>query len=384
MPRSSLIPLHSDKPAGYACSLIVRPCEGMMIMTCQPFSPLSPPVLLKLSLLAAGLSILAACSPSGPAEPQACGTENKTLNLGFYAYFAPVSYSEAEDPASPLFNVHEGYEADLLEAMEAMDNPKLSFNRRAIAQWADIWLQAATPEYDIVGGGITILDSRTRDAKGNKAVAFTSGHIKFRQSLLVRPEDAERLAGYADLTEDVRVGGLAGTTGEHRLLELAGLVDEEGVLTGGTRVDTTQGVVVADGSSEYVITAAGESPSLVGRTHLYPPNRDMPQVVYLGDAAGEVELLEALGDGRIDALARGEVGNRDAARNHGGAFVVTALDEAVEVGGFAVAADDTYLTACLDERLDWLTDSQEIGYGEWTEDPSVFLRRARMWNERAR
>ena len=353
-------------------------------MTCQPSSPLSPPVLLKLSLLAAGLSILAACSPSGPAEPQACGTDNKTLNLGFYAYFAPVSYSEAEDPSSPLFNVHEGYEADLLEAMEAMDNPKLSFNRRAIAQWADIWLQAATPEYDIVGGGITILDSRTRDAEGNKAVAFTSGHIKFRQSLLVRPEDAERLAGYADLTADVRVGGLAGTTGEHRLLELAGLVDEEGVLTGGTRVDTPQGVVVADGSSEYVITAAGESPSLVGRTHLYPPNRDMPQVVYLGDAAGEVELLEALGDGRIDALARGEVGNRDAARNHGGAFVVTVLDEAVEVGGFAVAADDTYLTACLDERLDWLTDSQEIGYGEWTEDPSVFLRRARVWNERAR
>ena len=155
--------------------------------------------------------------------------------------------------------IFEGMElGGVLEAMEAMDNPKLSFNRRAIAQWGDIWLQAATPEYDIVGCGITILDSRTRDAQGNKAVAFTSGHIKFRQSLLVRPEDAERLAGYADLTEDVRVGGLAGTTGEHRLLELAGLVDEEGVLTGGTRVDTTQGVVVADGNSEYVITAAGE------------------------------------------------------------------------------------------------------------------------------
>ena len=155
--------------------------------------------------------------------------------------------------------IFEGMElGGVLEAMEAMDNPKLSFNRRAIAQWGDIWLQAATPEYDIVGCGITILDSRTRDAQGDKAVAFTSGHIKFRQSLLVRPEDAERLAGYADLTEDVRVGGLAGTTGEHRLLELAGLVDEEGVLTGGTRVDTTQGVVVADGNSEYVITAAGE------------------------------------------------------------------------------------------------------------------------------
>ena len=177
---------------------------------------------------------------------------------------------------------------------------------------------------------------------------------------------------------------MAGTTGEHRLLELVGLVDGRGVLTRGARVDTPQGVAVADGGTGFVITAAGESPRLVGRTQLHPPTRDMPQVVYLGNEAGEAELLEALGDGRIDALARGEVGNRDAARAFGGAFVVTALDEAVEVGGFAVAADDTYLAACLDERLDWLTDRQEIGYGEWTEDPLVFMRRARMWNYRAR
>ena len=353
-------------------------------MTCWPSKPLSPSVLLRLSLLAVGLSILAACSPTEAARPQTCGTENKTLNVGFYAYFAPVSYSEADDPSSPLFNVHKGYEADLLTAVEAMENPELSFNRRAIAQWDDIWLRAATPQYDIVGGGITILDSRTHDAQGNKAIIFTAGHIKFRQSLLVRPEDVERLAGYADLTGDVGVGALASTTGEHRLLELVGLVNGKGVLTGGTRVDTPQGVVVADGSTDFVITAAGESPNLAGRTHVYPPTRAMPQVVYLGDEAGEVELLEALGSGRIDALARGEVGNRDAAQTHGGAFVVTALDEAVEVGGFAVAADDADLAACLDERLDWLTDRQEIGYREWTEDPSVFLRRARARNNRAR
>ena len=154
-------------------------------MTCQPSNPISPSILLKLALLAVGLSLLAVCSPTDQDQPQACGTGNKTLNLGFYAYFAPVSYSEAEDPSSPLFNVHKGYEADLLAAMETMDNPELSFNRRAIAQWDDIWLQAATPQHDIVGGGITILDSRTRDAQGNEAVTFTSGHIKFRQSLLV-------------------------------------------------------------------------------------------------------------------------------------------------------------------------------------------------------
>ena len=353
-------------------------------MVCRPSNQFSVSVLLKLSMLVVGLSILAACSSSDHGEPQACGEENKTFNLAFYAHFAPVSYSEAEDPSSPQFNVHKGYEADLLAAVEAMGSPELSFNRRGIARWDDIWLQAATPQYDIVGGGITILDSRTRDAEGNKAVAFTSGHIKFRQSLLVRPEDAERLAGYADLTGDVKVGALAGTTGEHRFLELVGLVDAEGALAGGVRVDTPQGMVAADGSTDYVITAGGESANLVGRTHLHPPTQDMPQVVYLGDRAGEVELLEALASGGIDALARGEVGNRDAAQGLAGPFVVTALDEAVEVGGFAVASDDAFLAACLDERLDWLTDSQEIGYGEWAEDPSVFLRRARMWNDGVR
>ena len=155
-------------------------------------------------------------------------------------------------------------------------------------------------------------------------------------------------------------------------------------MTVGTRVDTPLDAVVADGSTDYVITAAGESSNLAGRTQLHPPGRDMPQVVYLGDEAGEKELLEALGSGRIDALARGEVGNRDAARAFRSAFVVTALDEAMEVGGFAVASEDAGLVACLDERLDWLTDSREIGYGEWLEDPSIFLRRARLWNERAR
>ena len=158
--------------------------------------------------------------------------------MGLYAYFAPASYSESEDSASTQFKLHRGYEADLLTAVEAMEEPKLSFSQQGIAPWEDIWLQSATDQYDVVGGGITILESRTLGAEGNKVVAFTSGPIKFRQSLLVRSEDAERLAGYADLTGDVLVAVLAGTTGEHRLLEIMGLVDANGALADGVRVDT--------------------------------------------------------------------------------------------------------------------------------------------------
>ena len=97
------------------------------------------------------------------------------------------------------------------------------FSRRGIEPWDGIWLLPADPAYDMVGGGITILESRTRDATGKTKIVFTSGHIAFRQSLLVRAADAGRLAGYNDLTSGVRVGVLAGTTGEARLLRLTRL-----------------------------------------------------------------------------------------------------------------------------------------------------------------
>ena len=340
--------------------------------------------LLAIAILVVGLS---ACEQLQqivqPAMPsQACTDGTRVLNVGFYAYFSPVSYSADEDPASDAFNTHLGYEADLLTALEAMQGTGLSFVRHPIAVWPDIWLKSAEPEYDIVGGGITILDSRTRDATGNTVITFTSGHIKFRQSLLVRTEDAERFTTHADLTSDVRVGVLPATTGEARLLELTGLVDTNGILAEGTRVETPLGVVVADGTAAHTITAAGATPNLAERSHLYPPSDNMPQVIYLEDEVGESELLDALATGRVDAIARGEIGNRDAVQVSGNTFVVTALDEQFELGGFTLAVEDAALAACIDEKLNYLTDNRNIGYAEWVADPSVFMRRAQMWNNR--
>ncbi|MDE2990855.1 MAG: transporter substrate-binding domain-containing protein [Chloroflexota bacterium] len=345
-----------------------------------PSVALARAVALGVALLA--LLGLAACGEdASPGE--ACTDGGQPLTMGFYAFFAPVSYSADEDPASAGFNTHLGYEADLVTALEAMDDTGLSFVRRGIAAWDDIWLHSAGPDYDLIGGGITILDSRTRDAAGQPAVVFTSGHIAFRQSLLVRAADAERLAGFDDLRRDVRVGALAGTTGEARLLELTGLADAHGALVAGTRVETPRGTIVADGSAAYTITAAGASLNLDGRQRLDPPSASLPQVIYLGDDAGETELLEALRDGRIDAIARGEVGNRNTARDASGAFVVTALDAQVEHGGFTLAVEDAALATCLDERIAWLTDDRRIGYAEWLNDAEIFMRRAEMWNARA-
>ena len=322
--------------------------------------------------------LIACASDATPTE--GCVDEDRELRLGFYAYFAPVSHSADGEPGAPGFDVHQGYEADLLTALEAMDGVGVSFSRRGIGIWDDIWLAAAGSEFDVIGGGITILDSRTRDAQGTEAVVFTSGHIAFRQSLLVRTGGESRFADYDDLTSDVRVGALAGTTGEARLLRLTGLTDSDGVLVAGASVDTPRGEVVADGTPNYFITPATASENLAGRRRIRPPSDNMPEVVYLGDQLGETELLAALSDGRIDALARGEIGNREAEHTSGDAFVVALLDDAVERGGFTFDVEDAELAACLSDHIDFLTDGMSIGYADWLRDPSMFMGRTETWN----
>ena len=311
-----------------------------------------------------------------PARACAAGEQ---LRFGFYAFFAPVSYSADEDPNSAGFTLHRGFEAALLSALEAVDGAGLSFSRHPITTWPNIWLRSVD-EYDVVGGGITILDSRTRDGDGETAVQFTRPHIAFQQSLLVRSEDAARLATHAVLNSDVRVGVLAGTTGEARLLQLTGLTDADGNLAAGTQVETPAGTVVADGSSRFRITSAGTTENVVGRTRLLPPNASRPQVIYLGDELGERELLQALEDGAIDAVARGTIGNSDAAVASNGKFTVTARDPNPEYGGWTIAANRTELRSCLNDKIRWLTDDGRIGYPEWRADQTVFMRRAEAWN----
>ncbi len=370
--------LHYTKPTLRKAAAF-QVCLGGITMTRSPSR--RPLAILGAALLS--LLPLVACSADASSLP-ACVDEDRALNYGFYAFFEPLSYSLSEDPASPDFNSHRGYEADLLTALESLEGPNLAFSRSPIEAWDGIWLLPSTGRYDVVGGGITILDSRTRDASGNEAVRFTSGHVGFRQSLLVRAGDAQRLASYDSLTSSVRVGALAGTTGEARVLQIVGLADSQGVLAAGARVETPQGEVVADGSADFFITSAGESANLAGRSLLHPPSDSMPQIVYLGSEAGENELLQALADGDIDAVARGEIGNLDATRaavrDYGVDFAVTALDDAVELGGFTLAAGDAELASCIDENVNRLTNNRAIGYKEWLDNPSVFMERAATVN----
>ena len=213
-------------------------------------------------------------------------------------------------------------------------------------------------------------------------VAFTSGHITFSQSMLVRAEDADRLASYADLNSEVVIGALAGTTGEARFLVLAGIANDDGVLAAGVRVETPGGTTTADGTDAFFINAAGASAGVEDRSYLHPGSESMPQVIYLGDDGGEAELIAALAEGSIDGVAGALIGNTAAADASARALVVTALDTGTdERGGFAVAAGNTDLLRCLNTRIGWLTDNNRIGYPEWHTDPTIFMTRAPLWNE---
>ena len=242
------------------------------------------------------------------------------VSVGFYAHFRPVSW--VADP-----DAHAGYEADLLTAVDHMD-VGLRFDRFPITEWPRIWLLPATDRFDLVAGGITILDERRYDRHGDEAVAFTVPHIEFRQSLLVRSDDAGLLDSYDKLHSEDRIGVIGGTTGESRLMEI-----------------------------------------------LRRPGRAHPAVVYFDD---ETELLDALRSGDIDAVARGTIGNAQAAIDSDGRFAVAVVDDLVEHGGFAVDAADVSLLDRMNDAVRWLTDGGRIGIEDWLANPDVFAERAAL------
>ena len=82
---------------------------------------------------------------SGASSARPCIADGRVLKLGFYAYFAPMSFSSESDPESAGFNIHRGYEADLLTALEALEGARL-FSRRGIEPWDGIWLLPAAGE----------------------------------------------------------------------------------------------------------------------------------------------------------------------------------------------------------------------------------------------
>ena len=206
-----------------------------------------------------GAGIYTDCPPGGcavgaDAVAAVCETARQTLadfpamrvQYGFYTDFNPVSYSVAPGAAAhrPM-----GYEPDLVAAVETLSRGRLSFTAVGIGNpFSGIWLKAAQEPYDMVGGGITALPERTRDAEGRPVIRFGVGHISFDQSLLVRATSA--IDRHDDLTSEHGVGTYRGTTGEKRLLELTGIIDTAGFIRSGTRVLLADGRLLTAGEPD--------------------------------------------------------------------------------------------------------------------------------------
>ena len=299
------------------------------------------------------------------------------VNYGFYTDFNPMSYSIASAVDQPM-----GYEPDLVAALETFSKGKLSFDPLGIGNpFSGIWLKAAQEPYDMVGGGITALPERTRDANGRQVIRFGVAHISFRQSLLVRSESA--LNRHADLTSEHHVGVLRGTTGEKRLLELTGIIDAEGFLRSGTQVQLAGGDVLIAGEPDsraaLRIAAGTGSVAIATRVRLTPAGDDRPEVLYFNS---DSEQLNALLEGVVDAVARGELGNRVTARDTP-ALRVTAIDtEGSEWGAFSYphTPAGNALRRAMNSAITCLTANGTIGFSQWFESGgTIFSERAREW-----
>jgi len=314
--------------------------------------------------------------------------EGKIYQVAFYSDFEPISYSERRDPTSPKFNNPQGYEVDLLRAIEAIPGSDMSFNFHGVKEWNNIWLYPYTnPEIDIAMGGISREDKRLLNEKGTKVLATTHGTVQFKQSLLMNATEANRIKNHHDLTCGYTVGAVRGTTGEYRFLAQTGFINDldKGLIQKGTTV------VLEDKS---LITSDGllsiYDPKVANRFMLIPPNCSLPITKYF---VAEDSMIPALQAGYIDAIARGEIGNRLVADNSGGKFAITALfslecskDESVncskkEEAVFFVKVQNTELLNKLNTYIDYLTNNGSIGYDAWKQNHNIFLTRAKNYGK---
>ena len=340
------------------------------------------------------LLLLAAGCGNGSQPADACagvpGTldrlESPPVNIryGFYTDFNPISYAETQDPDDPGFNMPRGYEPDLIEAAVRLSRDRFQVTPAGIGSpFGGIWLKSASGRFDMVGGGITALEGRRFDPDDPETplITFGTGHVRFLQSLLVRADSP--VTSHDDLDSSTSVGVLRDTTGESRLLRLTGITDGEGYVRAGTVItlgdDSEEGSEVTAGAGTHRITSSGSTKGIRSRVRLRAPGDDVPLVLYF---SSEAEQVAAVKDGRVDAAARGEIGNLIAARAAGGLLRVTAVDaENPETGAFSYpnTPEGDSLRLAMDILVNCLTDGGEIGFARWHENPGVFLERARRY-----
>jgi hypothetical protein len=311
----------------------------------------------------------------------------KEYQVAFYSDFEPISYSENRDPASPQFHNSQGYEVDLLKAIEAIPGSEMTFIFHGVKVWDNIWLMPyLEARIDIAMGGITREERRTLNDDGKKVVDVTNKTLTFKQSLLMNAEDGLKIKTHDDLTCAYVVGAVRGTTGEYRFLAQANMINniDEGLIQ--------KGVTVVMDNKEFMSSDGSLSiydPKVINRSRLIPPDCSLPLVKYF---VAEDSMIPALEDGFIDAIARGYIGNKLIADRSNGQLVVNAIyslecprQESIsckkkEEAVMFVKLDDQALLQRLNKYIDYLTDNGRIEYEDWRNNPSIFLERAKQFH----
>ncbi len=309
----------------------------------------------------------------------------KEYQVAFYSDFEPISYSRNRDASSPEFNEPQGYEIDLLKAIESIPESRMTFRYHGVKAWDNIWLSPHTdPTIDIAVGGITYEKRRVLDKDGKHVVAATHKTLNFKQSLLMRTKDTLGITTHADLTCAFVVGAVRGTTGETRFLTQSGIMQDldQGLLKKGISVILDdKKFITSDG------TLSIYDPKIKNRLMLIPPDCTSPVTKYF---VAEDTMIPALKEGHIDAIARGYIGNKLVADKANGEFVVNAIfslecpknevttcdkkEEAV----FFVKHGNQNLLKKLNRYIDELTDHGKIDYETWRLNKKIFMERARF------
>lgn len=319
-----------------------------------------------------------AATPAAPQPPPAsappvvaCVEDGEAVEYAYYTGSMPMS--------AAVDGEHVGFEAAILDALEAMEGLGFRFHRHPIAEWPGLWHLPATDEFDMAGGAILIVEHRRFDRNGVEQVAFTNGHQAYRQAVLTRAEDAARFPEIGPFPHGTVIGALRESTTEVEVLHMHGYADENGVLTAGVSVHVPDGVIVADGSDDYRIISGHTSEILADRTLIVPPG-DGPHIRVLPVGLNRIEVGQLLRDGSFDVLVRSEVGSLYTVSQVPGLAIAAVGPDTGGRLGFTVDIDEEDFLACLNEAVDYLTDDLRISVSDWLAHPNVLAERATAWS----
>jgi ABC-type amino acid transport substrate-binding protein len=108
-----------------------------------------------------------------------------------------------------------------------------------------------------------------------------------------------------------------------------------------------------------------------GYAHALAKENGVPLSVFAAFET-ESELLPVLKAKRIDAIARGEIGNNYQASLDKSLFTIVTKDFG-EAFSIAVDPSNKPLLVCLNKAIDEITSNENIEYAQWQKNHNVFM-----------